>query len=170
MADTKVATKVTEGALAPPLLTLPTGGNVLHTKCIPVKKITPTIKALARTLEDYLRTHQHDVPRPIGISAPQLGKSIRMFSCVLDMEGSMLTVINPELVYEKGLRLVIETCLSIPGHTFRLKRGKIVKIRGMLVDGSIHSFREQGINAQVLLHELSHLDGITIDTIGQEIV
>ena len=148
------------------ILTLSTGAGILHTKCEQVKEITPAVHALAQRLEDYLKTHQHDDPRPIGISAPQLGKSICMFSYVTDMDDNILTVINPELVYEKKKKhFVVETCLSIPGQKFTLKRGKIVKIRGMFIDGTHCSLKGHGLLAQVFLHELNHLDGITIDTI-----
>lgn len=153
----------------PELLTLPSGAKILHTKCKPVGSITPAVKALAQTLEGYLKAHQDDDPRPIGISAPQLGSAVRMSSVILDLEAVPVTYINPELAYEKKLHLVTETCLSLPGRKFLLKRGKVVKIRAMLIDGSMRSIKGRDLNAQLLMHELNHLDGITVDTIGERI-
>lgn len=163
---------LTLASVSSKVLTLPTGAKILHTKCEQVKEITPKVKALAQALEDYLNVHRHDDPRLGGIAAPQLGKTIRVFSYVTSGEGDsieLLTVVNPELVYEKKLHFVRETCLSIPGEAFYLKRGKNVKIRGMLIDGSPRSLKGHGITAQVFMHELNHLDGITIDTIGDRI-
>lgn len=153
----------------PILLTLPSGARILHTKCKEVKEITSEIESFAQVLEDYLKSHQNDEPRPIGIAAPQLGKTLRMFSCVLDLAGEPITIINPELVYEKKHHLTTEMCLSIPNRKFRLKRGRIVKIRGTLLNGSPRSYKSHGVIAQMFLHELNHLDGITIDMTGQRL-
>ena len=76
-------------------------------------------------------------------------------------------VINPELVYAKGNALVYESCLSIPGKEFRLRRAKIVKIRGLTLDNVMRSFRGRNLLAQVFQHELNHLDGTLIDQIGE---
>ncbi|GAI94348.1 unnamed protein product, partial [marine sediment metagenome] len=82
-------------------------------------------------------------------------------------EGMQVQVlINPEVVYLKGHQIVHESCLSIPGRTFALRRAKLAKIRGLTLDGTMRSFRGRDILAQVFQHELNHLDGILIDTLG----
>ncbi len=73
--------------------------------------------------------------------------------------------IEPILVYAKGSHLVPESCLSIPGKAFTLRRARIVKIRGLTLDNVQRSFRAHGLLAQVFQHELNHLDGILIDQI-----
>ena len=159
----------TKAPKTPKIHTLPTGAKILHAKCKQVKEITPGVLELAHALEDYLRMHRDDELQPVGISAPQLGKSIRVSSFILTPTAEPTTIINPELVYEKKRHLVTETCLSLPGKTFLLKRGKIAKMRGMLIDGSLRTFKGHGITAQIFLHELNHLDGITLDIIGEKI-
>jgi peptide deformylase len=154
----------------PKVLTLKDGEKILHTKCTPVASITPEVQAIATMLETFLQLHQGDDPRPIGIAAPQLGYTIRMFSCIYASVDVVVTIINPELIYEKKQRMVAESCFSIPGQRFMVKRGKIVKISGMMVDGKIHSFRGHDLIAQEYLHELDHLSGITINMIGRVIV
>lgn len=102
----------------------------------------------------------------LSISAPQIGVSLRMFvyrQSPYTTTQSTLTVINPEIVYGKGDVTLRETCLSIPGKLFLLKRHKLVKIRGLGLDGNLHSYKGVGLIAQVLEHELNHLDGILID-------
>lgn len=155
---------------APVLLTLPTGAKILHTRCKWIEDVTPEIKTLAQALQDYLNTHRDDDPRPIAIAAPQFGETIRMFSCIINEGMDPFTVINPELVYEKDKRFADEGCLSIPGKKFTVMRGKITKIRGMLLDGTVRSFKGHDIVAQMFMHELNHLDGITIDSIGRRII
>ncbi|MBA7706456.1 Peptide deformylase [subsurface metagenome] len=76
-------------------------------------------------------------------------------------------VINPELVYAKGKYIVQESCLSIPGKEFTVRRAKIVKIRGLTLDNVMRTFRGRDLLAQVFQHELNHIDGILIDQIGE---
>ena len=78
-------------------------------------------------------------------------------------------MINPTLVYAKGFHIVRELCLSLPGKIFTLRRHKIVKIRGVTLDGVERSFRGRDVLAQIFEHEIGHLDGILIDQIGEKV-
>ncbi|MBA7590016.1 Peptide deformylase 1 [subsurface metagenome] len=80
----------------------------------------------------------------------------------------MQVLINPEAVYLKGHQVVSESCLSIPGRTFALRRAKLVKIRGLTLAGEMRSFRGRDILAQVFQHELNHIDGVLIDKLRQQ--
>ena len=152
-----------EPAKPPKNLTLPHDAKTLHTMCKPVEKITPAVEKVAQSLELFIRAHQRDNPRPASLAAPQIGKTIRLFSYIVDND-NIATIITPEVIYEKKTRFVQETCLSISGKTFTCKRGKIVKIRGMGLDGVTRSFKGRGLIAQIFLHEIDHLNGITIDS------
>lgn len=151
------------------LLTLPHG--ILRKKSKPVKRIDSEVKALANEMVQFMQLHRVDKLRPIGLSAPQLGELVRVIAfrrnpLSID-EDDIEVVINPELVYHKGGYLVSESCLSIPGKEFRLRRAKIVKIRGLTLDNLMRSFRGRNLLAQVFQHELNHLDGTLIDRIGE---
>ena len=105
----------------------------------------------------------------LGIAAPQIGTSLRMFvyrNNPYSSTPSTLTIINPQLIYIKGDITLKETCLSIPDKEFLVKRHKLVKIKGLGLDGKYHSYKGNGLIAQILLHEINHLDGILIDEIG----
>ena len=151
------------------VITIP--NELLRQKCEKVTEITPEIKSFAKELTEFLEAHKDDSPSPISISAPQLGGNIRMFAFrnnpLVYNEGDIQVVMNPEMVYAKGFHLTRESCLSIPGKTFTLQRHKLVKIRGLMLDGSIRSFRGRDILAQVFEHELNHLDGILLDVVGR---
>ncbi len=90
-------------------------------------------------------------------------------SCMLNpmagesIDVTITTIVNPQAVYIKKMHVVTETCLSLPEEVFRLRRGKIVKIRGMLLDGTPRTFKGHDIVAQMFQHELDHLDGILLD-------
>ena len=144
---------------------------ILRQKSKVVKKIDKRIKELALEMVDFIRLRRGDESRPVGLSAVQMGELVRMIAftrnpaSLEDMQVQIL--INPELVYQKGHQVVYESCLSIPGKRFRLGRAKLVKIRGLTLTGEMRSFRGRDLLAQVFQHEIAHLDGILIDTLGR---
>lgn len=147
--------------------------SILRKKSQPVKKIDPKVKMLAGEMVAFIQRRRDRASRPVGLAAVQLGKAVRMFAFIVNPAASkdaedIQVIINPELVYAKGSRLVHEGCLSIPGKTFVLKRAKIVKIRGLNLSGEPRSYRGRDFLAQVFQHELDHLDGVLIDQIGEE--
>lgn len=145
---------------------------VLKRKAKPVKEIDSEIKSLAQEMIDFLDAHQDDDLKPIGLAAPQLGELVRVITFrrnpQLTDKADTQVLINPVLVYAKSFHLVRESCLSIPGKVFTLRRAKIVKIRGLNLDGAQRSFRGHGLLAQVFQHELGHLNGVLIDQLGEE--
>ena len=144
---------------------------LLRRKSKEVKKIDQGVKELAMEMVDFIRLRRGEESRPVGLSAVQMGELVRMIAftrnpaSLEDMQVQIL--INPELVYQKGHQVVYESCLSIPGKRFRLGRAKLVKIRGLTLTGEMRSFRGRELLAQVFKHELNHLDGILIDTLGR---
>jgi len=140
---------------------------LLRQKSQPVETIDRKIKELVLEMVDFMRLHRGDAARPVGLSAVQLGELVRVIAFSRNpasLEGMQVQVlINPELVYLKGHQVVNESCLSIPGRTFALRRAKLVKIRGLTLDGVVRSFRGRDLLAQVFQHEIGHLDGILID-------
>ncbi len=145
---------------------------LLRLKSEPVKEVNRRVKELALEMVDFIRLHRGDAVRPVGLSAVQLGELVRVIAFrgnpQSQEELQVQVLINPELVYQKGHQVVSESCLSIPGKQFSLKRAKIVKIRGITLDGVMRSFRGRDTLAQVFQHEINHLDGILIDTLGLE--
>lgn len=143
----------------------------LRQKSKPVKTVDSEIKELAKEMVQFIHLHQADKVRPLSLSACQLGDLVRVIAFRRNPfsidEGDIQVVINPELVYQKGHHLVAESCLSIPGRNFTLRRAKIVKIRGLTLDNEVRSFRGRGLLAQVFQHELNHIDGVLIDRIGE---
>lgn len=151
------------------ILTIP--NPVLRKKSKPVKKITPDIEKLAELMIEVMDEHSGQKLRVVGLSACQLGASIRMMAFYTNpnmlRRDAIQIVINPELVYAKKSYIARETCLSIPGKTYRVKRFKMVKIRGLTLNGETHSFRGRALLAQIFSHELDHIDGILIDKSGE---
>jgi len=155
------------------LYTLP--NVLLRQESKKVEEIDAGIRELADEIVEFMRLNQDKKMRPVGLSAVQLGELVRMFAFLAnpeardDTSADIHVLVNPELVYAKGIHRVTEGCLSIPGRTFDLKRAKIVKIRGLTLDGQVKSFRGRGFMAQVFQHELDHQEGILVDQRSQEV-
>ena len=115
---------------------------------------------LITAMTDVMRAH-----RGVGLAAPQVGVSIRLFvyECP-DAAGTVRLghVVNPVMVPRSGReRLVehVEGCLSLPGLHAPLARADHAVVRGVDVSGAPVEIEGDGLLARCLQHEIDHLDG-----------
>ncbi len=105
----------------------------------------------------------------VGLAAPQVGLSIRLF--VVDLSplgkddpsliGFRKAFINAKMIERSGEEeLMEEGCLSIPGIHEEVYRKNFIRIQYLDPDGSAHEEVYTGYTARVLQHEYEHLDGI----------
>lgn len=103
----------------------------------------------------------------IGLAAPQIGKSIRMF--VVDgrpleedeMQDFVKVFINPQILEESGDEWPFEEgCLSIPNVREEVSRNAKVKIRYFDLDWNEHIEEYDGMKARIIQHEYDHIEGI----------
>lgn len=100
----------------------------------------------------------------VGLAAPQVNQSIRMF-VMKSWPGVPLTiVINPKIEYIEtdGKRESVEGCLSIPGKKVRLQRYKKLHISYFDRKGKYISKELTGFAAVIAQHEYDHLNGVLI--------
>ncbi|MBA2403679.1 MAG: peptide deformylase [Bdellovibrionales bacterium] len=100
----------------------------------------------------------------VGLAAPQVNKSLRIF-VMKSWPGVQLTVvINPKVEYleEFGKKDSVEGCLSIPGKNLKLKRFKKIHISYFDRKGEYISKELDGFGAIIAQHEYDHLNGILI--------
>jgi peptide deformylase len=138
---------------------------ILRQKAKRVPKIDKKIKALAEDLLDTLKIQKD--PEGVGLAAPQIGKSLRVFAMAAK-EGYRI-IINPELISinkktktkkKKGKsKTIYEGCLSIPNIYGLLKRPQSVTIKFMDLDGKTKIETFEQFSAQIVLHEMDHLNG-----------
>jgi len=122
---------------------------------------TRFLRDLAR---DLVRTMFED--NGVGLAAPQIGVSVRVFAYFVPGEGDrdevpVSVLVNPTLTLvgeptEPGW----EGCLSIPGLRGMVARYPTVKVNAFDTDGEPLSFQAEGFHARVIQHEHDHLDGI----------
>lgn len=129
------------------------------------KKVLNIVKDLKDTL-----TVQKD-PEGVGLAAPQIGKNVRIFACAF--KDFQRIVINPEVIEigeiekkphsakaSRGKKEILEGCLSLPNYYGPLKRAGKVVLKYLNEKGEEIEETFEGFNAQIILHEVDHLDGI----------
>lgn len=142
------------------------GDPILRKKSKPVVKIDKKIKELIRDLKDTLAVQKD--PEGVGLAAPQIGKNMRIFAAKYkDFER---IVINPEIVKiqknsaketkTKAKKEILEGCLSLPYYYGPLKRSSKVTIKYMDEKGECVTETFDGFYAQIIMHEIDHLEGI----------
>jgi peptide deformylase len=138
------------------------GHPVLKKKAQEIIKGEIDVVQLASDMYDTMHHAQG-----IGLAAPQIGKSIRMFvadaSPLEDEEiGDWKQVfINPEIIEETGKEWVFEEgCLSIPTIREDVMRPEKVKIRFFDENWELHEKTFDGMQARIIQHEYDHIEGI----------
>lgn len=139
------------------------GDPVLRTASDPIPEITDSIRNLVLDLEQAT-----DLPGRAGVAAPQIGVNLRAFSYKVD--GVIGHLINPILVETFGEpELVDEGCLSLPEIWSKTPRYPRVIVSGTTLEGEQVNIAAEGLLAQVLQHEIDHLDGkVYLDRLDPE--
>lgn len=116
-------------------------------------------------IQDMYETMKH--AQGIGLAAPQIGKSIRLFvvdGTVLEDEPSMedfrQAFINPVIVEELGENWEYEEgCLSIPNIRESVSRREKLRIRYYDEDWNEKEEDFYGLKARIIQHEYDHIEG-----------
>lgn len=140
----------------------------------PVIKIDSKILKIIQDLKETLAIQKD--PEGVGLAAPQIGKNLRIF--VVNYKDLNRVIINPEIVEahpsqatghkpEPTKSEILEGCLSLPNYYGPLKRNQKLKIKYQTLEmingqwlmvNKTESF--SGFNAQIILHEIDHLNGV----------
>jgi len=100
----------------------------------------------------------------VGLAAPQVNHSLRMF-VMKSWPGVPLTVvINPRVEYieRDGTKNSSEGCLSIPGRTVTVPRYKKIHLTYFNRKGEFITEEVGGFKAIISQHEYDHLNGVLI--------
>ncbi|MEW6509590.1 MAG: peptide deformylase [Bacteroidota bacterium] len=140
-----------------PILLL--GNPVLRTPALRVKEFgSPGLQALADDLRDTLDDFlvRHGFGR--GIAAPQIGESRRMIFIRIDTPCAM---VNPVITrHSRTMMTLWDDCFSFPDLAVKLKRSLTIEVRYQDLEGKRHALKARGALAELLQHEIDHLDGI----------
>lgn len=130
---------------------------VLHKKARPVNNISGTIRKL---VEDMFETMYEN--GGVGLAAPQVGVSRRVFVIDTQVIGEKFAMINPKILsLSRGdLAAQKEGCLSLPEMEAEIARPRLVKVQYLDVDGNERTLEADRLLARAIQHETDHLDGI----------
>jgi peptide deformylase len=105
----------------------------------------------------------------IGLAAPQIGKSVRLFivdgTQLEDEDEPILKTfkkafINPTILEETGKPWTMEEgCLSIPGIRENVSRKEKLTIRYYDMDWKLQEETYDGMAARIIQHEYDHIEG-----------
>lgn len=143
------------------------GDPVLKKKADEIDEDYPNLKELIQNMFETMYASNG-----VGIAAPQIGKSIRLFvidaSAVAEGEDGdpscedfKRVFINPIIFEESGDEWVCEEgCLSIPKIREDVKRKPSLKIEYYDENWELYEEELEGFAARVVQHEYDHIEGI----------
>jgi peptide deformylase len=129
------------------------GDPVLRTPAEPVVDFDLELRNLVKDLTETMT----EAPG-VGLAAPQIGVSLRVFTFHVDEEPGHL--INPVLQLEGEPEEDDEGCLSIPGLQFPTPRAPRAIAAGFNMYGDPVTIEGTELLARCVQHETDHLDGI----------
>ena len=153
-----------------PIVTYP--NLVLTTKATDVLEFDSNLQ---RLVQNMLFTMYH--APGIGLAAPQVGISQRLFVLDIDYDREVITnssgkdeirmsnfnpmvMINPIITGTSGTMIYEEGCLSVPGVYEEVKRYKTIHIKYQDLKGEYVELEADDLLSICIQHENDHLDGI----------
>lgn len=137
------------------------GDAVLRKRATDIPKGTDLTELVQDMFETMYAAHG------IGLAAPQIGKSVRLFiadGTTLEDEPDLVdfkkTFVNPVIVDESGDEWEFEEgCLSIPNIREEVSRKETIRIK--YFDENWNAFEEEfdGMKARIIQHEYDHIEG-----------
>ena len=120
------------------------------------KRVPSFDAGLHRLLDDMLAT-MRDAPG-VGLAANQVGVSLQV--AVIEVEGRITELVNPQVVKSSGEQVDWEGCLSIPDLRGLVPRHPAVRVRGLDREGRPLDYVASGFEARIVQHEFDHLNGV----------
>ena len=123
------------------------------------QKSVPATEAdlpVAQDLRDTLGAYREGC---VGMAANMIGVNKRII--IFDDKDSVTVMFNPEILKGSGAYEAEEGCLSLSG-TRKAKRWRSIKLRYQNERFETRIKTYTGFTAQIIQHELDHLEGILI--------
>jgi peptide deformylase len=140
------------------------GDPILRKQCRPVGEVTDRTRVL---IDDMIETMH--AANGVGLAAPQVGIMRRLFVAMPDPEeGSVVVMVDPEIISLEGNQECEEGCLSVPSEslTDAQKACEVVRSEWVIVSytdaQTLQTVQDtvKGYTARIFQHETDHLEGI----------
>jgi peptide deformylase len=135
------------------------GDPVLRSRCEPIAKpSSAAVRMVVDDLRETLRDWQSRFGSGRAIAAPQIGAPVRVVFVEMDKPWPLL---NPEIVEVGGEDFTVwDDCFSFPNLLVRVVRAWRIRVRYTDLKGATHEVDLEGDRAELLQHEIDHLDGV----------
>lgn len=155
---------------------LQSGDPILRRRSKVVTKVDKKVLKLIQDLKDTLKVQKD--PEGVGLAAPQIGKNLQVFVC--NFKGFQRVMINPKILSvskrppdsakaTRSKKEILEGCLSLPYYYGPLKRSPKITVKYLNENGKEVTEDFEDFNAQIILHEIDHLEGVLfIDRLFEE--
>ncbi len=134
--------------------------ELMHDPIFLAGKSSPALAedlAVAQDLAQTLEAHRDGC---VGMAANMIGVRKRIIAFY---DGDKLCVMfNPEIIRRKGQYKTQESCLSLLGGPRDTTRFKEIRVQYQNERFQMRTKNFSGFTAQIIQHELDHLDGILI--------
>ena len=122
----------------------------------PSEEAVPGDIATGQDLQDTLRANQEHC---VGMAANMIG--VRKRIIIVNMGPVNLVMYNPKILRKEGPFETEEGCLSLSGLR-KTTRYKTIELEYLDQSWSRHKQRFVGWTAQIIQHEMDHLNGVLI--------
>ena len=121
------------------------------------EKATKDDVSTAIDLMDTLIAHKDEC---VGMAANMIG--VKKCIICFDNNGEYMTMLNPEIIkFSEGFDTE-ESCLSLLGGPRKTKRYQNIKVKYENLDFKVRIKTFEGFSAQIIQHEVDHLNGVLI--------
>jgi peptide deformylase len=135
------------------------GNPVLRERCRRVRSVDPSkVASIVTDLRDTLQMFRKQRGFGRGIAAPQIGATERIIYIDYEFSGPM---VNPTIVRRSRKKFLLwDDCFSFPDLLVKVERSKEIDVAFEDEAGTKRSIQATGGFAELLQHEIDHLDGI----------
>ena len=134
--------------------------QLVHDPIFLARKSVPATREDLETARDLLDTLTAHRDGCVGMAANMIGVCKRII--VIDNEGSLTVMLNPEILKASEEYETEEGCLSLLGGPRKTKRYRKIKVRYQTEKMEVRIKTVTGWTAQIIQHEIDHCNGILI--------
>lgn len=138
---------------------------VLSQNAKTVEKVDSFILKIIKEMKNAL--DEASDPIGVGLAAPQIGKSLRIFIAKPTPKSKHLVFINPRILSSKNTQkkakkgeTKLEGCLSLPDIWGVVHRPEGISVSFLDEKGKKHTKKLNGLLSVIFQHEIDHLNGI----------
>jgi peptide deformylase len=137
---------------------------VLNKPCRRINNIDGVTKSLVKELIETMYANHG-----IGLAANQVGYGLQMaiVTNIESLDAKPFVMINPKVLdISKELVTLDEGCLSLIGKLYSVERPNWIEVKWQDENNNFHKQRFENYQSRIIMHELDHLKGILISSIG----